>query len=176
MACATGTPCSSSPELNAFFARVERSLPKLYSRALRAFPGPLVDARDADDLVQETLVRAMQQQDKYTHSSDAQWQQWLMTIMHNCACNSRKRDALARRLGGGGRVGEGTFSNQQAAERGDATILKSLPEPERSIVYKHVVEESSWKDLGAEFQMSPEALRKRFERALWRLRESVGRY
>ncbi len=73
-------------------------------------------------------------------------------------------------------MGEGAFSNQQAAERGDATILKSLPEPERRIVYQHVVEESRWKDLGAEFQMSSEALRKRFERALWRLRESVGRY
>ncbi len=97
MPCATGTACSASPELNAFFARIGRSLPKLYSRPLRAFPGPL-------------------------------------------------------------------------------TILKSLPEPERSIVYKHVVEESTWKDLGAEFQMSPEALRKRFERALRRLRESVDHF
>jgi RNA polymerase sigma-70 factor (ECF subfamily) len=73
-----------------FHARLEEQIPRLrrYARALTR------DTNRADDLVQDTLVRALAKQHLY--QPDTNLRAWLFTLMHNQHVNDIRR---ARREG-----------------------------------------------------------------------------
>src|SRR6202165_932122 len=72
--------------------------------ALRRYARTFVrDAADADDLVQDTLERAISRW--HQRLSDGDTRSWLFTILHNLAVNHLRRAAWrgrGGRLGGGG--------------------------------------------------------------------------
>ena len=71
--------------MNDFSSLLEKEIPRLrrYARALTH------DVFRADDLVQDTLVRAMAQQHRWRYDSNLR--AWLFTIMHNQNVNGVRR-------------------------------------------------------------------------------------
>ena len=71
--------------MNDFGRLLEREIPRLrrYARALTH------DVFRADDLVQDTLVRAIAQQHRWHYDSNLQ--AWLFTLMHNLNVNGVRR-------------------------------------------------------------------------------------
>ncbi len=71
--------------MSEFHARLEEQLPRLrrYARALTR------DATRADDLVQDTLLRALAKQHLY--QADTNLRAWLFTLMHNQHVNDVRR-------------------------------------------------------------------------------------
>jgi RNA polymerase sigma-70 factor (ECF subfamily) len=71
--------------MNDFSRLLEKAIPRLrrYARALTR------DVFRADDLVQDTLVRAMAQRHRWQHGSNLH--AWLFTIMHNQNVNGVRR-------------------------------------------------------------------------------------
>jgi RNA polymerase sigma-70 factor (ECF subfamily) len=71
--------------MNDFSRLLEKAIPRLrrYARALTS------DVFRADDLVQDTLVRAMAKQHRWQHGSNLH--AWLFTIMHNQNVNGVRR-------------------------------------------------------------------------------------
>jgi RNA polymerase sigma-70 factor (ECF subfamily) len=71
--------------MNDFSRLLEKAIPRLrrYARALTR------DVFRADDLVQDTLVRAMAKQHRWQHGSNLH--AWLFTIMHNQNVNGVRR-------------------------------------------------------------------------------------
>src|SRR5260370_36618836 len=77
--------------------------------ALRRYARTFVrDAADADDLVQDTLERAISRW--HQRRSDGETRTWLFTILHNLAVNHLRR--------GGRRVRGGALAHAVAAEFG----------------------------------------------------------
>ena len=74
--------------MNEFGRLLEREIPRLrrYARALTH------DASRADDLVQETLVRAIAKQHRWQFGTNLH--AWLFTLMHNQNVNGVRRSAL----------------------------------------------------------------------------------
>jgi RNA polymerase sigma-70 factor (ECF subfamily) len=104
-----------------FHARLEEQIPRLrrYARALTR------DTNRADDLVQDTLVRALAKQHLY--QPDTNLRAWLFTLMHNQHVNDIRR---ARREGNNIDVDE-TASMLVATT--DPTGSRQLHELERGL-------------------------------------------
>lgn len=125
--------------MNAFRQSIESLIPSLrrYARAL---------ARDrdvADDLVQDTLVRALRSERLFIGGD---LRSWLYTILTNL--NRNRRRSLARRpvftmLGDGPAVASGT----EAESRDIAVALGSLAEDQRAVLLLVVLEGLSYREV-----------------------------
>ena len=76
-----------------FADAVLQSLPCLRAVARKLTPVPA----DAADLVQATVLRALEKQDRFTFVSDAGFRGWLVAIMQNIQCDlvrKRRREVL----------------------------------------------------------------------------------
>jgi RNA polymerase sigma-70 factor (ECF subfamily) len=85
------TPAGLQPVSDAFEAEALASLDSLYRTALRLTRDPA----DADDLVQETYLKAFRAADRFTPGTNLR--AWLFTILHNTARNrvrDRAREAV----------------------------------------------------------------------------------
>jgi RNA polymerase sigma-70 factor (ECF subfamily) len=135
--------------MNAFHDDVEAMIPALrrYARALAR------DVDVADDLVQDTLVRALRAQRQF-HGGDLR--SWLYTILTNL--NRNRRRSLARRpalfpLLEDGAVG-GDASGTEAEGRDIARALATLPDDQRSVLLLVTLEGLSYREV-AEVQGVP---------------------
>src|SRR5512134_683085 len=143
------------PDADAFGAEVLRYLEPLYATPLRLTR----NRSDAEDLVQDTLVKALRFSDRFTPGTNMR--AWLSTILHNTWRN-RLRDAsretvdvdsarVEEAAAQPGRAGEGD-TPEQLLLRGtlDADLraaLDELPDVFRQAVWLRDVEEFSYAEI-----------------------------
>jgi RNA polymerase sigma-70 factor, ECF subfamily len=145
-----------SPEPDAFAAEVLQHLEALYATALRLTR----NRPDAEDLVQDALVRALRFSDRFTPGTNMK--AWLYTILHN-AWRNRRRDAARDPV-----AADSDRVEEAASMRGPAELdtpeqvllretldadlqaaLDELPEAFRQAVWLRDVEEFSYAEIAA---------------------------
>ena len=132
-----------SPDPSAFAAEVLTHLESLYGTAMRLTR----NKADAEDLVQDTLVRAFRSADRFAAGTNLK--AWLYTILHN-AWRNRRRDAAHDPLQGDSeRLDEATSLPAGATE---------LDTPERVLLRE---------TLDADLQAALDRLPDAFRQAVW---------
>ncbi len=116
--------------------------------ALRRYARTFVrDAADADDLVQDTLERAISRW--HQRRSDRETRTWLFTILHNLAVNHLRRAARRGRevpLDDAGESDVGVPSTQEDALRRDDILgaVGQLPDDQRSVLLLVSIEDVTY--------------------------------
>jgi RNA polymerase sigma-70 factor, ECF subfamily len=132
-----------SPDPSAFAAEVLTHLESLYGTAMRLTR----NRADAEDLVQDTLVRAFRSADRFAAGTNLK--AWLYTILHN-AWRNRRRDAAHDPLQGDSeRIEDATSLPTGATE---------LDTPERVLLRE---------TLDADLQAALDRLPDAFRQAVW---------
>ena len=106
------------------------------------------NAHDAEDLVQETFLRAFRAFDSYRPGTNAR--AWLFTILHRVRADSRRRAGRAPQTVELEGEGPGIPPPQEGlASRGEeiARAVESLPEPFRTAVVLRDVAELSYEEI-----------------------------
>ena len=146
------------PEVAAFEADAVQHLDGLYANALRLTRSEA----DAEDLVQETYVKAYRFRERFEEGSNLR--AWLYRIQYNTFVNRYRRHAKRRDIYeemAQGPVGEAVVSRAGLAALSDADAnalrpmvareirdaLDSLPEEHRTVVILADVEEFSYKEV-----------------------------
>jgi RNA polymerase sigma-70 factor (ECF subfamily) len=149
---------------------LEREIPRLrrYAHAL------MRNATDADDLVQDTLVRALSKAHLWQAGTDLR--AWLFTIMHNSRVNGVRRavrtgitvpeDELSRIGISGGQHERISLTEVQAA-------IDRLPEEQRATVLLVGLEGLDYEEAAAVLGIPLGTVRSRLSRARAQLREWV---
>lgn len=145
----------ASRDAEAFGAEVLDQLTPLYSAALR-----LTRSRpDAEDLVQDTVVKALRFADRFTPGTNLK--AWLFTILHNTWRNARRgaaRNPVAadselvelaegQAVGGGPGVTPETLLLRSTLDAELQAALDRLPETFREAVWLRDVEEFSYAEI-----------------------------
>ena len=140
---------------------------KRYARSLTR------NDRDAEDLVHDTLVRALERRHGFRDGSPLRT--WLFSILHNTFVDARRsrtadlrRSAQALEL-----ADEAEQPGQEARVRLQqvAAMFENLPDEQRAALHLVVVEELSYADAAAALGISVNTLTSRLGRARAALRE-----
>jgi RNA polymerase sigma-70 factor, ECF subfamily len=162
------------PSLNCaeMMRRIEREIPFL-RRSVRRWER---NAADADDLVQETLLRALSSVHLWQPGSNLR--AWLLTIMRNqflaAASRSRRCGAALEMIGTPARrviADAETRLTLRDVER----AVRRLPQKQRAAVLLAGIEGKSYAEIGAVMGVSADAVRCHLARARDRLRAAVFR-
>ena len=145
---------------------------------------------DPSDLVQETFLIAQRKLASFRGSTDSEWRAWLKTIMLNHLMNLRRSfpDSRNRGLivslsddlvgsGGASRKPSSTPSQFIRLKERDQAIdaaLSLLPEHYRAVVRWRSVDRLSFDEIGTRLNVSADAARKVWARALPILKQSLG--
>jgi RNA polymerase sigma-70 factor (ECF subfamily) len=131
--------------MRAFHDEVEAMIPALrrYARALAR------DSDLADDLVQDTLLRALRAERQF-HGGDLR--SWLYTILTNL--NRNRRRAMARRPSFSPLTDPPDASGTEAEGRDISRALAQLPEEQRAVLLLVTLEGLSYREV-AEVQAVP---------------------
>jgi RNA polymerase sigma factor (sigma-70 family) len=148
--------------------------------ALRAFSRTLCrPGLDADDLVQETLVRALANLDQYTPGTKLK--SWLFTIMHNIFYTSIKRykrespDAADDVASGMGRLCATPPSQEWHAVSQDVHLaIVSLPPSQREALVLVAILGTSYDDAARICKCEIGTIKSRLNRARFALAQSLG--
>lgn len=132
----------------AFEAEVLASVDSLYRTALRLTRAPA----DAEDLVQDTLLKAFRASDRFEPGTNSR--AWLFTILHNTARN-RARDRARQQV---------TVDSEAVERAGDVPSSGTAETPE-SILLRDT--------LAPELQAAIDELSEAFRQAVW-LRDVEG--
>jgi RNA polymerase sigma-70 factor, ECF subfamily len=144
---------------------------------------------NASDLVQETFLRAQRGVEHFRGRSASEWRHWLKTILiHNMGQERRRFAATAKRqvqrevtipdemqLRDAGYIE--TPSRDLALRELEAALiegLERLPAHYREVVTWHHREQLSFEEIGRRCGINADAARKRWTRALGRLRKEIG--
>jgi RNA polymerase sigma-70 factor, ECF subfamily len=134
------------------------------------------NTHDAEDLVQETFLRAYRAFDSYKPGTNAR--AWLFTILHNVRADSRRRAARAPQtveLEGDGpavpAAQEGLASRGEEIER----AVESLAEPFRTAVVLRDVAELSYEEIRKITDVSLGTVMSRIHRGRALVREALGK-
>jgi RNA polymerase sigma-70 factor, ECF subfamily len=106
------------------------------------------NAHDAEDLVQETFLRAYRAFDRYTAGTNIR--AWLYTILHRARTDAFRRAARSPRTVELSGEGPSVPAPQEALARGGEDIeraLQALPEAFRSAVVLRDVEDFSYDEI-----------------------------
>lgn len=146
-------PCPAPSAISSDGFDVERGvgalLPELRRRA-RQLTG---DTSRADDLVQDTVERALRFQDTFREGGHLR--AWLFRIMKNVFISSRRRLSTERRIVEGARVDPNGWASQSSVELLPglspkvARALEDMPEHLRSVLELVDLGEHSYKDAAA---------------------------
>lgn len=138
-----------------------------------------------DDIVQETGVRVVRHIGTCQAASPRELAAWVLAIAHRESLRVLKRNWLRYRA-----VLE-FASAQQTEQRGDAEresatrhlhdLLSEaygrLPERSQTLLYLRIIESRSWEEIGTRFETTAGAAKRRYQRAMARLkREVVGSF
>jgi RNA polymerase sigma-70 factor (ECF subfamily) len=140
-----------------------------FARTFQKNPG------DADDLVQETLVRALSHIDRFQQGT--RLKSWLFTIMRNTFCTqyqARKREIL-----GGAECASldvSVLADQEWHIRGREleVACAALNEPYRSVFEYVLVEGRSYEDAASHFHCATGTIKSRLNRARLKLSKRLG--
>jgi RNA polymerase sigma-70 factor (ECF subfamily) len=145
----------------------------------------------ASDLVQETLLDAVGSFKEFRGKSDAELKAWLRRLLlHNVIDFTRQyRDAEKREVARERHLGTGTSSSEVSPEVADSgpspsgaaarseqanaiqKAMEKLPEDYRRVIVLRYHEERSFDDIGQLMNLSANAARKLWARAIKRLRQ-----
>ena len=145
-----------------------------YRRRLVAYAAGIVGADRAEDVVQESLVRAL----AAIRGGDAEIsvRPWLYTIVRNRALNDRRDEPAHVRLDGSY---DGVPQPSEIASRREelASVvdhLKALPESQREALVQRELEGRSHEEIAAALTVTPGAVRGLIFRARSALRDAAG--
>lgn len=149
--------------------QVVEYIPRLrrYARAL------LADGQQAEDLVQETLARALDRLQLWRRGSDMR--AWLFTIMHNqyindCRRAGRRPDTLSLQQEGMPEPRSGNRADQQADLRDIETGLMLLPDEQRTVLLLVSLEGLSYRQTARVLGIRTGTVMSRLHRGRERLR------
>jgi RNA polymerase sigma-70 factor (ECF subfamily) len=154
-------------------ASMEAAIPALrrYARALQRNP------QDADDLVHDVLVRALDH--LHTRHADAPLRPWLFTIMYNLHVSWLRRAEVRRNIVPMERVNDGHLSWQPAQEtelhcKETMEAFDSLLQEQRDVLLLVCVEDLSYSEVAAVLGVPIGTVMSRLSRGRERLRQLVG--
>jgi len=154
------------PASDVFSAQALQYIPRLrrYARALTA------DASAADDLVQDTLERALVKQSLWREGSDLR--AWLFTVMHNVFINQVRSAAVSRTL-----PLDDSFADQPQLQSTDRleirdldAALQALPEEQRTVVLLVGLEQMTYEETARVLEVPIGTVMSRLSRGRERLR------
>jgi RNA polymerase sigma-70 factor (ECF subfamily) len=173
------------------FGRHRAELHQAIARRL----GPSLRRRvDPSDVVQEAQVEALERLDEYAGRRPMPFRSWLLRTALQRVGKLRRHATASRRdqrrdrpleapddsapaARGRATVAHGPTPSQQAAARNLADVLHAvlgrLPEPDRAILGMRTFEGLSYDEAASRLQIEPAAARKRYGRALLRLRAAL---
>ncbi|MFY9343418.1 MAG: RNA polymerase sigma factor, partial [Planctomycetota bacterium] len=147
-----------------------------HSRALRALAADLVGRSDADDLVQDTAVRALRSPPPVQRGLFA----WLATVMRHLAANRvRGERRRAVREAARGTDGEGPPADADATHRDDVRAvvdaLWNLPEPYQGTLVQRYFRDRSPAQIARATATPLATVKSRLQRGLDLLRAALAR-
>lgn len=145
-------------------------LPRLrrYARSL------LRDSGRADDLVQDTMVRALEKAHLYQH--DTNLRGWLVTIMHNEHVNATRRHMRGPIYVSDDAIGElGRTETQEAPIelREVRRAVERLPQEQRAPLLLHWLHGRKYEEIAAEMKLPLGTVQSRISRARKALRAMI---
>ena len=153
-----------------FLSSLEANIP-----ALRRYAWALLrNASDADDLVQDCLLRALDQMDTKIPQGDLR--PWLFTIMHNLHVSLWRRRTVRAEVmidRSGADVPVPPSQAAQAEMRDALRGLASLPEEQRQVLLLVAVEGLAYADVAAILGVPVGTVMSRLSRARDKLRDFV---
>ncbi|HKK26518.1 MAG TPA: sigma-70 family RNA polymerase sigma factor [Gemmatimonadota bacterium] len=186
MADDTSTDGGAGPTLEPRSGFEREALPELdslHARALRLTGG---DRMRAEDLVQETMLRALRAWDGYENGTNAG--AWLMTILRNTFVGDyrrRKREPVALPVDERSEASvffdvahadpEGTFFDH-LVDREVVEAIEALPEPFRVPLVMADLEELSYGEIGELLDLPVGTVKSRLHRARRRLQHRLYDY
>lgn len=183
-------------DVSALWETAEALRPYMRRVAAAILAGRLAGKADASDVVQQGLLASVERLDQFRGSSKEEWQKWLVAIVRNEARNLlrywhqdkrqvAKEDAVVgsravqtdpnapeRRLPGLG----ATPSHRVAAREEASRLLETLdrlPAGQREILRLRHFEGLSHAEIAARLDLSPDAVRQKWVRALRGLRRQI---
>lgn len=163
----SNSPFGQQDALNLFAAKVEKELPGLRRYAMALLRGN----SDADDLVQETVVRALDRMTLFQPGTNLR--AWLFTIMHNLRVNAVRRSKREAT----GLSEEATALLSTPGRQGPAIALRDLrraldelDEAHRSVLLLVGLEGLSYEEVADVLAVPMGTVRSRLSRARARLR------
>ncbi|MEO6809787.1 MAG: sigma-70 family RNA polymerase sigma factor [Isosphaeraceae bacterium] len=172
----------------------ESARPALTREADRRMPASLRAKCGVSDIVQEVILDANRRLDQFRGQSEGEWRGWLLAILRNRLKMARRHylEVGKRRAGlevsigrpdsaGVGRAFEpidpsaspGGKAVRREQEARLVEALDRLPEGDRQVVRWHHEERLTFEQIAGRLGISMEAARKRWGRALVRLRETL---
>ncbi len=158
---------------DAFTMAVAAEIPRL-RRFARVLLRPVGGSEAADDLVQETLLRAIVARDQFSPGTNLR--AWLFTILRHARAAGARRDARSPVVARG-ELPDAIISGGQEereAMRELADRFNALPPVQREALWLVVVDGMDYAEAAAVMQVPPGTLRSRLSRARESLRRAVG--
>ncbi len=137
----------------------------------------LHDRQQAEDLLQDTLARALERLSLWRRGTDMR--AWLFTIMHNlhvneCRRGARRPDTVSLHQSALAEPCAGSRADQQAALHDIETGLMSLPEEQRSVLLLVSLEGLSYRQTAKVLGIKTGTVMSRLHRGRERLRVSLN--
>jgi RNA polymerase sigma-70 factor (ECF subfamily) len=132
------------------------------------------NAADAEDLVQETLLRAYRAFDRYTSGTNVR--AWLYTILHRCRTDAIRKSIRSPRTVELAGEGPGLAPAQDELARGQEQIaraLASVPEVFRTAVVLRDVQDRSYQEIADHLQVPIGTVMSRIHRGRSLLRAAL---
>jgi RNA polymerase sigma-70 factor, ECF subfamily len=143
---------------------------KLYARRLTH------DRSRTDDLVQDTVIRALEKAHLFTHGTNLRG--WLVTIMHNEFVNAARRHIRSpimmpeKELD---KIGRDETQTAPVELREVRRAVDGLPSLQRQVLLLHSVSGFKYEEIAAQLGVPLGTVRSRISRARERLHEIIDR-
>jgi RNA polymerase sigma-70 factor (ECF subfamily) len=153
-------------------------LVRAHVRRARAIAGRLMgDRHDADDLVQDAFLRALERID--TFDPDRAFGPWFFRLLVNTGMDTHRRRSVRRTEPERADVASTLPTPQQELERGEIrdrfqTALDELPPRQRLIVWSHEVDGMSTEEIAETLGVSRPTVRWHLHQGRHRLREALA--
>jgi RNA polymerase sigma factor (sigma-70 family) len=134
-----------------------------------------------DDIVQETAIRVVRHLGTCQATTPRELTSWVLSITHRESLRVLKRNWLRYRASleyaSAQRTVESSRDGKEAADRRIHDFLSEahdrLPADAQTLLYLKIIEGSSWEEIGNTFGTTAGAAKRRYQRALARLKREV---
>lgn len=159
---------------NILVDRYWRKVYRLTQTHLRTYCGPQACDSDVEDVTQEVFVRAYVNLAHFDVGRNTSFRTWLLGITLNCCREARRNIRKQQR---DRETLESVLLENEAADfdlwLNIHDTLRGLPEGERQILLLHYYEGYSWSEIAEVLGEKMEAVKKRAQRALQRIRQTL---
>lgn len=145
--------------------------------ALRRFARTLVRGPDYEDLVQDTILRAVVRAE--TYSEQTKPRAWLFTIMRNIAITNQRRNAMHTKHEYAVRLLYGRASAKPPQSdavmlRESVALIKTLPDPKDVECIKGVMNDQTYVEIAQACAIPEGTIKSKISRTRLRLRTAAG--